>query len=49
MVVMIRCKKCKQEKPITEFFKGTTCIEGYNEYCHTCIETALKLYLYENS
>jgi len=46
MVVMIKCKKCGQEKPIYEFFKATTCIDGYNEYCRECIEKALDMYLY---
>jgi hypothetical protein len=47
MVITLKCKKCRQEKPIYEFFKTETCIQGYNEYCHSCIDKALQMYLYE--
>jgi len=47
MSVKRRCRKCQVEKPIQEFFKGETCLNGFYEFCHDCIEKALKTYLYE--
>jgi len=45
MVIEIECKKCKKPKPIYKFFRGNTCINGYNEYCTGCIEKAIKRFI----
>lgn len=45
MVVEIKCKKCKKLKPIYKFFRGNTCIYGYNEFCTDCIEKAINHYM----
>ena len=47
MVPKLECKKCKQYKPIFKFFRGNTCINGYNEYCNDCIKEALNMFLYK--
>ncbi len=47
MVLKLACKKCKQYKPIFKFFRGNTCINGYNEYCNDCIREALNMFLYK--
>ena len=36
MVLKEQCKKCGLNKPITDFFKGETCIEGFYEICKSC-------------
>jgi len=36
MVLKEQCKKCGLNKPITDFFKGETCIEGFYETCKSC-------------
>ena len=46
MLVKKRCKKCGEEKPIYAFFKTETCLHGFHEYCHDCIERTLNTYLY---
>ena len=47
MLVKIKCKKCKIDKPIFEFFKGDTCTNGFSEYCKDCIKKVLDMYLYK--
>jgi len=47
MMAKMTCKKCHEQKPVYAFFKGSTCLDGYYEYCHECIEKALQKYLYE--
>lgn len=49
MMVKKRCKKCGEEKPIYMFFKTETCLHGFHEYCHDCIERTLNMYLYEEN
>jgi hypothetical protein len=31
-----RCTKCKQWKPLTEFYRKTQAWDGYNSYCKSC-------------
>ncbi len=49
MMVKMRCKKCGEEKPIHAFFKTETCLHGFYEYCHDCIEQTLNRYLDEEN
>ena len=49
MTITMSCKKCGCEKPMYEFFRGETCLQGYFDYCHTCIQKALDMYLFEES
>ena len=49
MTITMLCKKCGCEKPLYEFFKVETCLQGYNDYCHACVQTALEKYLFKDS
>lgn len=35
-VLMNKCNKCGEEKPITEFNKHKLCKSGYRSQCKTC-------------
>ena len=48
-MVKKKCKRCGEEKPIHAFFKTETCLAGFYEYCHDCIEQTLNTYLYEEN
>ena len=45
MTVKHRCKKCGNFRPITDFFKGETCIDGYFKICKNCRRKELETYI----
>lgn len=38
------CYQCKQEKPVTEFYKQPRNIDGLFSYCKACVNTRTKAY-----
>lgn len=38
---MKRCSKCKQDKPLTEFYKNSLRKDGYNLWCKLCLKPAI--------
>lgn len=41
-VVTKVCHKCGQEKPITEFQKSKSCIDGHIGQCNACINERVR-------
>ena len=44
-MVKHKCKKCGNFRPITDFFKGETCIDGYFKICKNCRRKELESYI----
>ena len=42
------CRKCKKEKPLSEFYKHETSKDGYRGYCRECHYKKMKEYVYKN-
>lgn len=43
-LVLKKCTKCNEEKPITEFHKDRSCKSGYSSRCRSCCSTHYKEY-----
>ena len=41
---MRECTKCKQTKPLTEFYKRKQSADGVQRQCKECVDVAYKIY-----
>lgn len=38
------CSKCRENKPVGEFYKSTASVDGVTYHCKTCVQLAKKTY-----
>jgi hypothetical protein len=46
---MKTCTKCKEEKPLTEFYKSRNLKDGYRYQCKVCVEEYVRRYKIKNA
>ena len=45
---MKRCKKCKEEKEFSQFYKNSTAKDGFRSHCKACVSAHQKKYKENN-
>lgn len=48
MIILKQCRRCQEQKPVTDFYKQSKTKDNLQNYCKNCVNTGYKAYYSDN-